>query len=372
MIFQRSILREKITLTAVIFFTLFTILTVFFLVRSLNDVNQGKISVDVLLQYLLVVSLGYFPLIMVATVMIALISTIARIYKDSEMVVWQTSGASHWAIFRPVWMLVLPMFGFLLFMNAVMLPWTNQKMSAFRTDNVVSQLNLVKSGSFQTTRSGERTVFVGQVKTGVLPEFEQIFVAQQQTDKNLTVIAQSAKMQESADGRSFLILENGRQYLLEQEKEQVSSMRFGRYGLSLEDLIKVDVGAIKEKPVDQMFTNELLDKGGAAAMSELYRRFSDAFMIIPAAIFAVVLGYVRPRSPKTWGVLMGILILMIYLNVIKIGESNISRGEWRFSRGLLLVHGGFLTLSLLALWYRFNSWRLPNFSLGSLLQKKQD
>ena len=41
MIFQRSILREKITLTAVIFFTLFTILTVFFLVRSLNDVTQG-------------------------------------------------------------------------------------------------------------------------------------------------------------------------------------------------------------------------------------------------------------------------------------------------------------------------------------------
>ena len=91
--------------------------------------------------------------------------------------------------------------------------------------------------SFQTTKNGERTVFVGQVKTGVLPEFEHIFVAQQQTDKNLTVIAQSAKMQESADGRSFLILENGRQYLLEQEKEQVSSMRFGRYGLSLEDLI---------------------------------------------------------------------------------------------------------------------------------------
>ena len=245
-------------------------------------------------------------------------------------------------------------------------------MSAFRTDNVVSQLNLVKSGSFQTTKNGERTVFVGQVKTGVLPEFEHIFVAQQQTDKNLTVIAQSAKMQESADGRSFLILENGRQYLLEQNKDQVSSMRFGRYGLSLEDLVKVDVSKIKEKPVDQMFTNELLDKGGAAAMSELYRRFSDAFMIIPAAIFAVVLGYVRPRSPKTWGVLMGILILMIYLNVVKIGESNISRGEWRFSRSLLLVHGGFLALSLLALWYRFNSWRLPSFSLSSLLQKKQD
>jgi lipopolysaccharide export LptBFGC system permease protein LptF len=69
---------------------------------------------------------------------------------------------------------------------------------------------------------------------------------------------------------------------------------------------------------------------------------------------------------------MGILILMIYLNVVKIGESNISRGDWRFSRGLLLVHGGFLALSLLALWYRFNSWRLPSFSLLGLLKKTQD
>ncbi len=369
MIFQRSILREKITLTAVIFFTLFTILTVFFLVRSLNDVNKGNISIDVLLQYLLVISLGYFPLIMVATVMIALISTIARIYKDSEMVVWQTSGASHWAIFRPVWMLVLPMFGFLLFMNAVMVPWTNQKMAAFRTDSAISQLNLVKSGSFQTTKSGERTVFVGTVKTGVLPEFEHIFVAQKRDDKHLTVIADSAKMQESADGRSFLVLNDGRQYLLEADKGQISSMRFGHYGLSLEDWVNIDVRKAKEKPIDQMFTQELVQKGGAQAMSELYRRFSDAFMIIPAAIFAVVLGYVRPRSARTWGVLMGILILMIYLNIIKIGESKIFLGQWQLTQGLLGVHGGFLSLSLLALWYRFNSWRLPSFALSSWFNK---
>ncbi len=370
MIFQRSILREKITLTAVIFFTLFTILTVFFLVRSLNDVNQGNISIDVLLQYLLVISLGYFPLIMVATVMIALISTIARIYKDSEMVVWQTSGASHWAIFRPVWMLVLPMFGFLLFMNAVIVPWTNQKMAAFKLDNTISQLNLVKSGSFQTTKNGERTIFVGQVKTGVLPEFEHIFVAQKGENKNLTIIAQSAKMQDSDDGRAFLVLSDGRQYLLEEDKGKISSMRFGRYGASLEDFVNVNVKQLQEKPVDQMFTQGLIAKGSSAALSELYRRFSDAFMIIPAAIFAVVLGYVRPRSARTWGVLMGVLILMIYLNVIKIGESNIADREWRFSQAILGVHGGFLTLSLLALWYRFNSWRLPSFSLSSLLKKQ--
>ena len=370
MIFERSILREKITLTAVIFFTLFTILAVFFLVRSLNDVNRGNISMDVLLQYLLAISLGYFPLIMVATVMIALISTISRIYKDSEMVVWQTSGASYWAIFRPVWMLVLPMFVFLLFMNSVMVPWTNQRMAVYQANNVITQLNLIKSGSFQTTKNGDRTIFVGQVKTGAIPEFENIFVTQNNKDKNLTVLAQSSKVQTSDDGRSFLVLENGRQYLLEQDKHQVSSMRFGRYGLSLDDIVSSETSqSLTEKPVDELFTDELLERHTPQASSELYRRFSDAFMIIPAAIFAVVLGYVRPRSARTWGILMGILILMIYLNFIKIGESKIAHGEWRLSQALLIVHGGFLGLALLALWYRVNSWRLPSFSLFNWLKR---
>ena len=120
MIFERSILREKMTLTAVLFFTLFTIITVFFLVRALGDVNEGAIALDVLLKYLLVMSLQYFPLIMVATVVIAITSTVARLYKDSEMVVWQSSGVGTWALFKPVWMLVLPMVLFLVFMSVVL------------------------------------------------------------------------------------------------------------------------------------------------------------------------------------------------------------------------------------------------------------
>ena len=182
---------------------------------------------------------------MVATVMIALISTIARIYKDSKW--WcgklRVRAIGRFSVRCGCW--CCRCLAFAVYERGDALPWTNQKMSAFRTDNVVSQLNLVKSGSFQTTKNGERTVFVGQVKTGVLPEFEQIFVAQQQTDK---IDGDCAVSQNAGERRwsLVLILENGRQYLLEQEKEQVSSMRFGRYGLSLEDLIKVDVGAIKE------------------------------------------------------------------------------------------------------------------------------
>lgn len=399
MIFERSILREKIGLTVVIFFTLFTIITVFVLVRSLNQVNQGNIALNVLLKYLLVVALSYFPLIMVATTMIAMINTISRLYKDSEMVVWQTSGVSQWAIFRPVWMLIVPMFLFLLFMNAVLVPWTNQKLAAYQANSTANQLNLFKSGSFQSTKNGERTIFVGQVHTGVLPEFEQLFMQQSHEGKNILLLAQSAKVSNGLDGRSFLNLNNGRQYLLtpphsagQSEPSDktpaidsqnikndinepvadftVNSMRFEQYSVALDDLVNVDTRTLHETPVDQLDSVALWHRPTAEARAALYRRFSDAWMIVPMAIFAVVLGYIRPRSTRTWGILAGIALLMIYLNFIKVGEGSIASGKSKLLTVMLTVHGGFLLAALFCLWYRFNSWRLPALSLSALRLKK--
>lgn len=109
----------------------------------------------------------------------------------------------------------------------------------------------------------------------------------------------------------------------------------------------------------------------AHSRHELYRRLSDAFMIIPAAIFAVVLGLCAASLAQNLGRVDGDFDSDDLFERGWIGESNISRGDWRFSRGLLLVHGGFLALSLLALWYRRNS-RLSSFSLLGLLKKTQD
>ena len=114
MIFQRSILREKIAVSAVILFTLLTIMLVLFLVRGLREAAGGAIAVDGVLQLMLITTLRYFPLVVVVTVIIGMIMTIARLYQDSEMAVWQASGLSNLSLLRPVMMLVVPMFLFLL------------------------------------------------------------------------------------------------------------------------------------------------------------------------------------------------------------------------------------------------------------------
>lgn len=391
MIFERSILREKVTLTAVIFFTLFTIMTVFFLVRALGDVNEGAIALDVLLKYLVVMSLQYFPLIMVATVVIVIISTLSRLYKDSEMVVWHSSGVGVWLVFKPVFMLVLPMLLFLGFMNLFLTPWANSKLAAYRLNTAVSQLNLIKDGSFQSTKNGERTVYVQSIQKEGLPVFKQVFVSQQNATQSSVVTASSARAELGSDGRLFLILEDGRQYFMEDQARsletvdavgaaglalvpqvgaapvQVSSMRFGEYGVSLSEISNEQARSLKEVPVDQQSSWVLAQRHGARDSAELYRRVSDAWMIVPMAILAVVLGYTRPRTNKSWGVLMGVFVFMIYLNIIKMGESAVARDALSAGYAFVWVHGGALLVSGLAVWYRQHSWRLSGVSVRSLL-----
>ncbi len=368
MIFQRSILREKIAVSAVILFTLLTIMLVLFLVRGLREAAGGAIAVDGVLQLMLITTLRYFPLVVVVTVIIGMIMTIARLYQDSEMAVWQASGLSNLSLLRPVMMLVVPMFLFLLFMNAVLTPWGNQQLAQTRNQSGIDELNLIQPGAFRTAQNGQRVFFVDEVVKSSSPEFKNVFVLQKMKTETLLVTAQRAKLDNTFDDRTFLVLENGLQYQDKFSEDYFQSMRYGRYGFSIDEFTGIKSRDLSEKPVALMSTHELLDNTKAPAKAELYRRFSDSFMIVPMALLALVLGYVRPRgNTRAMGVMMGLVVFMIYLNFIKLGESRVSSDRWSLAQAMGLVHGSMMVLSLLALWYRQNAWR---FSFSQLLGRR--
>ncbi|TDR31707.1 LPS export ABC transporter permease LptF [Hydromonas duriensis] len=358
MIFQRSILREKIAVFAVILFTLLTITLVLLLVRGLRDAADGAIAVDGVLRLMLIATLRYFPLIVVVTVIVAMIMTITRLYQDSEMAVWQASGLGSLSLLRPVMMLVMPMFLFLLFLNAVLTPWGNQQLAQYRTQSGMNELNLIKPGSFRTGQNGKRVFFIQDVVKSESPEFRNVFALQKTDKETLLLTAERAHLEDTFDNRTFLVLEKGRQYQDRFADDYLQSMSYGRYGFSMDEFTGIKTSDLKEPDVELLGTRELWNNPKTTAVAELYRRFSDAFMIIPMALLSVVLGFSRPRaSSRTLGVLTGLVTFMIYLNLIKYGEAKLHAGAWSLDHALLVSHGVFLLLALLALWYRQNAWR---------------
>lgn len=359
MIFARSVLREKMAVAGGILLTLLTITSVLILVKGLREAALGSIGLDTVAQLLAISILNYFPLLVVATATVAIVVTLSRLYQESEMVVWQTSGVGSFGLLKPVAMLVVPMFLFLLVVNSILTPWTAQKLSVYRNQSGIAELSLLKSGDFRSSDGGKRVFFIEEVVKSSPPLFKNIFVAQQGANQETTlVLAQSATLANSRDSRAFLVLNQGVQYQDNVKDGTLQSMRYGQSAFSIDEFTQLKSTDLNSTPAAQVSTAELFSRNTVQDKAEIYRRFSDAFMILPMALLAVMLSYVRPRSSRTWGVLLAIVFLVIYINWIKLGESKVGAQRWSLMSALFFVHGSMLVCAVLALWYRSQAWRM--------------
>ena len=92
MIFQRAVRREFAHSTAGVFIALFAILVTTQLVRLLNEAAQGSVDPGAVAALLGFASLNYLPPLLSLSLFVAILLTISRSYRDSEMVVWFSSG----------------------------------------------------------------------------------------------------------------------------------------------------------------------------------------------------------------------------------------------------------------------------------------
>src|SRR5213594_113196 len=108
MIFHRALLREFAGLAGAVFMTLFAIALTTRLIRLLGQAAGGQIPTDAVIAFLGFFSLGALPVLLSLTMFIAVLLTLTRSWRDSEMVIWFGSGQALTAWLRPVMLFALP------------------------------------------------------------------------------------------------------------------------------------------------------------------------------------------------------------------------------------------------------------------------
>ena len=88
MIFQRATRREFTQAAAGVFVALFAILITTQLIRLLGEAAQGSIVPEAVVALLGFSSLHYIPALLSLSLFIAILLSMSRSYRDSEMVVW--------------------------------------------------------------------------------------------------------------------------------------------------------------------------------------------------------------------------------------------------------------------------------------------
>ena len=361
MIFRRALMRELAINTAMTFCVLIAILFTQLLVRLLRDAAGGSVPVDAIVGMLAFYLLQQMPFLLSVTVFVSVLLTLSRSWRDSEAVVWMSSGQSLVSWIRPVLQFGVPLMLLSAALSLVLTPWSIERREKYqKLLDSRDELAAVTPGLFQESRNDKRIHFVE--KFNVLDgNLENIFINRDLEDRSETVVAKRGYLYEDKSGDKYVILEQGRRYTTSADVEDgVEVVDFTRFGLRIDmPSFQTFNPAENAKP-----TPELLKANTPLAGGELFWRMSIPISGLIMICAAIPLAYVNPRLGRSYNLILGVLLFFLYFQLMNLTQSQVRLGRLHWGLALLALHSVALLAVLLMFYRRYQGatfWKYVKF-----------
>jgi lipopolysaccharide export system permease protein len=359
MIFRKALLREFTTAAIGIFLVLLGITLTTQLVRLLGQAASGAITSTGVVALLGLTLVNYLPVLLSLTLFIAVLLTLTRGYRDSEMVVWFSCGVSLVQWVRPVLVFALPLVFMIALLSTLLSPWAVGKSEELRRlMDSRDDVSNVAPGVFRESRQGERVYFVEEV-SGSENLVANVFVSSIQTGKAGVMVARRGFQETAANGDRFLVLLNGRRYEGQPGSAEYKIYEFERYAMRIETA----EAAVRAPTTKTASTLELLLTRTPPNLAELSWRLGLPFSALILSLLAIPLSFVNPRAGRSMNLVLALLVFMTYSNLLSIVQAAIAQTRLSFTVGVWVVHLCMLLL-LATLFYR----RLMVFSVFRLFR----
>lgn len=357
MIFRTALLRELATSAVAIFLVLLGISITTQLVRLLGQAASGMITSTGVVALLGFTLVGYLPILLSVTLFIAVLMTLTRSYRDSEMVVWFSCGLGLTRWIRPVLTFSLPLVLTIALLSLLLSPWAVQKAEDFRRQmDSRDEVAQVTPGVFHESRRADRVYLVEEV-AGKANLVANVFVSSTQNGKLGVMVAQSGFQETAANGDRFLVLLNGRRYEGEPGSPEYKIFEFGRYAMRIETA----ESALRAPTTKTMSTLDLMRDPEPRNLGELSWRVGLPASALILCLLAIPLSFVNPRAGRSMNIVLAILVYMVYSNLLSIMQASIAQSRIDFLVGMWGVHA-VMVLLLLGMFYQrlsvFSVWRL--------------
>jgi lipopolysaccharide export system permease protein len=370
-IIGRYIFRQTGTALALILITLTLIVWMTTALRELSLVTSQGQS---MLVFLTITSLAMPNLIAVVAPVALLISclhTLNRLAGDSELIVLSASGSNIWRVAKPYLILAFIVFGFLLAVNAYLLPQSMRTLRDYaikvRTD-LISQV--LQPGKFTSPESGLTLHIAARDTNGDLLGL----LIHDQRDENevMTYIAERAVVQKVSDTEAYLTMYTGHIQRQEPKSRDVNIITFDSY---LFDISKFGPkeGARDFKPRER-FLSELIfpdqsdkfyQRNEGKFRAELHDRLAGPLYPFLFVMIALIhLGFPRTTRESRIRDLFTAFAVATLLRVLGLTASNMAS---RSDLGVYLIWGiplvGIALTTVMA-HFEIKPVALPSFSFS--------
>ena len=326
-----------------------TIVLTMMLIRTLGMAAGGKVApqdVALLLGY---TALGHLPTMMSLSLFVAVVSVLTRMYRDSEMAIWFSSGLSLGRFVRPVLRFAAPVLLGVAALMLVVWPWANRNITDLRDRyEKRSDLSRVAPGQFQSSSDGRRIFFLDKQSpddsTG-----RNIFILDQREGGESVTTAQAGLIQPASDGRRELVLSRGTRTDLDTEGGTRTLARFEQYVVRIGEKA---VTAMEETPPKATDTPALLMRGDAKSRGELVWRLGMIAAALNLLLWGIGLASGGPRGGGSWVMVVALLGFIVYLNLMTLSQAWVSASRMSAPLAMLVVHGSLLAGGLALLRWR--------------------
>jgi lipopolysaccharide export system permease protein len=292
-----------------------------------------------------------FPFIFSLSLFLAIILVVSQLYKNSEAIVMNSLGLGdkQFIIFlRP---LVIVSFIIILFLTTTAVPWSKQQKNLIEEANKnASEFTFIKEGEFEEFKDGEIVFYASESSTPdseALQNMEEIFISARSEKNSIIVLASEAiKFTNPETKNVYLRLKDGTRYQDIAGNKSKVILNFDQYDLQIisGDMLNT---VTQYTAIQGIKTLELFNREGLLVNAELQWRLSAPISLLILSVLGVLLGKTSPRSGRSIGLLIGIVIFMLYNNGLLIAKSSIERGELNPIIGLWSVHLSVLLLTLI-------------------------
>ena len=348
MLFDSTVRRELARGFGATLVVILTIVLTMFLIRTVGQAASGSIAPQDVVLLLGYVALGHLPTMMALSLFIAVVVTLGRMYRDSEMAIWFASGVGLSRFVRPVlrtgWPVLL-MVGVLLL---VVWPWGNRNSNELRERyQQRSDLSRVTPGVFQTSSDGRRVFFIERDSADGVNARNVFILAQQDRGESVTS-AQSGRLENDGDDR-YLVLQRGQRNDTDTQTGERMLSSFERYRVLASDRAARSADA---QPPKALRTIELIRKPTPRNQAELVWRFGLLLGAANLLLLGVGLAATNPRRANNWNLLFALLAFLVYYNLINLSQAWVGSGRVGMGSALLGLHGGAFVVALALLWWR--------------------
>jgi lipopolysaccharide export system permease protein len=347
MIFRRSLTQELYSTALATFMTLVGIVLAQRVAHYLGIAARGNLASDAINALLGFSLLKYLPLLLTLTLFLSVLLTLTRWHRDSEMVVWFTSGLGLAAWVRPALWFALPLIIVIGILSLFVSPWATGQGQAFADQlKARDELAAISPGVFKESRNADRVYFVESFDE-LGNTVKNVFVQSVQHQKLGIIVAQKGFRETAENGDNFLVMQNGRRYEGKPNTPEFSITEFERYA------IRIESAEVQERPpsTQTRSSEDLLRERSKESSAEFQWRLATPISAFLLVLLAIPMSFVDPRAGRSANMIMALLVYVIYNNLLSISQAWVQQDKIHPAIGLWPVHGIVLAL-IVYLFYR--------------------